>query len=135
MANAKFKSKSIQKTEAAPVQRQTDQALFLRPTVDIYEDAGSITVKADLPGVSRDQLDIQVDGNTLTIEGKVTIDMPEGMESLYADVKATRFRRSFALSNELEMDKISAEMNNGELSLHLPKRAELQPHKIEISVN
>ena len=133
MTNTKFKSKSIQKTEADPGQRQAEQEVYLRPRVDIYEDAAGITVKADLPGVSRDRLDIRVDGNNLTIEGQVTIDMPEGMESLYADVNATRFRRSFALSNELEMDKISAEMKNGELTLHLPKRAELQPHRIEIS--
>lgn len=135
MANAKFKpkSKSMQKTEAGQVQRQAEQEVYLRPAVDIYEDAASITVKADLPGVSRDKLDVQVDGNNLTIEGQATINMPEGMESLYADVNATRFRRSFTLSNELEVDKISAEMNNGELTLHLPKRAELQPHRIEIS--
>jgi len=59
--------------------------------------------------------------------------MPEGMEALYADVSATRFRRSFTLSNEFEADKISAEMHDGELTLHLPKRAEVRPRKIEIS--
>ena len=101
--------------------------------MDIYEEDAGITVKADLPGVSRDRLDVQLDGNTLTIEGEAEIDMPEGMEALYADVSATRFRRSFTLSNELEADKISAEMHDGELTLHLPKRAELQPRKIEIS--
>ena len=126
-------TKSMQTTETGQVQRQAEQALFLRPAVDIYEDSTAITVKADLPGVSRDRLDIQVDGNNLTIEGQAAIDMPEGMESLYADVNATRFRRSFALSNGLEADKISAEMNNGELTLRLPKRAEVQPRKIEIS--
>tara|TARA_R110002167_G_scaffold101150_1_gene263755 strand:- start:344 stop:739 length:396 start_codon:yes stop_codon:yes gene_type:complete len=126
-------TKSMKTTETGQVQRQAEQALFLRPAVDIYEDSTAITVKADLPGVSRDRLDIQVDGNNLTIEGQAAIDMPEGMESLYADVNATRFRRSFALSNGLEADKISAEMNNGELTLRLPKRAEVQPRKIEIS--
>tara|TARA_R110002110_G_scaffold233411_1_gene449121 strand:+ start:381 stop:776 length:396 start_codon:yes stop_codon:yes gene_type:complete len=126
-------TKSMKTTETGQVQRQAEQALFLRPAVDIYEDSTAITVKADLPGVSRDRLDIQVDGNNLTIEGQAAIDMPEGMESLYADINATRFRRSFALSNGLEADKISAEMNNGELTLRLPKRAEVQPRKIEIS--
>ena len=126
-------TKSMQTTESGQVQRQAEQELFLRPAVDIYEDSTGITVKADLPGVSRDRLDIQVDGNNLTIEGQAAIDMPEGMESLYADINATRFRRSFALSNGLEADKISAEMNNGELTLRLPKRAEVQPRKIEIS--
>jgi HSP20 family molecular chaperone IbpA len=126
-------TKSMKTTESGQVQRQAERENFLRPAVDIYEDSTGITVKADLPGVSRDRLDVQIDGNNLTIEGQAAIDMPEGMESLYADVNVTRFRRSFALSNELEADKISAEMNNGELTLRLPKRAEVQPRRIEIS--
>lgn len=128
-------TKSMKTTESGELQRQTDREAVLRPAVDIYEDSTGITLKADLPGVSRDRLDVQVDGNNLTIEGQAAIDMPEGMEALYADVNATRFRRSFTLSNELEADKISAEMKNGELTLHLPKRAELQPRKIEISAS
>ncbi|MDX1606971.1 MAG: Hsp20/alpha crystallin family protein [Candidatus Competibacterales bacterium] len=112
---------------------RTEQETFLRPPVTVYEDAGGITLKADLPGVSRDRLDIRVDRNTLTIEAEVGIDMPEGMEALYADVNITRFRRSFTLSNELEAERISAEMKDGVLTLTLPKRAELQPRRIEVN--
>ena len=125
--------KSMKTTASGQVQHQAEQEKVLRPPVDIYEDTACITIKADLPGVSRDRLDVQVDGNNLTIEGQAVINMPEGMDALYADVNATRFRRSFTLSNELEAGKISAEMNNGELTLRLPKRAEVQPRKIEIS--
>lgn len=126
-------SKTMKTTESGELQRQAETEAVLRPAVDIYEEAAGITLKADLPGVSRDRLDVHVDGNNLTIEAQAQIDMPEGMQALYADVNATRFRRSFTLSNELEVDKISAEMKNGELTLHLPKRAESQPRKIEIS--
>lgn len=126
-------SKSMKTTESGQVQRQAEREVVLRPAVDIYEDAAGITLKADLPGVSRDRLDVQVDGNALTIEGQAVIDMSEDMEALYADVNATRFRRSFTLSNELEVDNINAEMNDGELTLYLPKRAEAQPRKIQIS--
>jgi HSP20 family molecular chaperone IbpA len=125
-------SKSMKKSESGELQRQAEKEVVMRPAVDIYEDATGITLKADLPGVSHDRLDVQIEGSNLSIEGQAAIDMPEGMEALYADVKATRFRRSFTLSNELEADKISAEMNNGELTLRLPRRAELQPRKIEI---
>lgn len=128
-------SKSMNTTKSSELQRQPERDNAQRPAVDIYEDAAEIILKADLPGVSRDRLDVQVDGNNLTIEGQVTINMPEGMEALYADVNATHFRRSFTLSSELEVGKIKAEMNNGELTLHLPKRAELQPRKIEISTS
>lgn len=120
-------------TAGNQLQGKKEQGKFLRPLVDIYEDAGGITLKADLPGVSRERLDVQVDGDTLTLHGDVAIDMPEDMGATYADVNAMRYRRSFTLSRELETDQISAEIKNGELTLSIPKRAELQPRKIEIS--
>jgi HSP20 family molecular chaperone IbpA len=115
-------------------QTQAEQAPVLRPAVDIFEDPTGITLRADMPGVSRERLTVQIDGDNLSIEGQAEIQMPAGMEALYADVSATRFRRSFTLSNELEAEKIDAQMQDGVLTLHLPKRAELQPRKIEISV-
>jgi len=125
-------STDMKTTNQSQVQKSAEQDVVLRPPVDIYEDKTGITLKADLPGVSRERLNVQLDGDTLTIEGEASIDMPEGMEALYADVNATHYRRSFTLSHELEADKITAEMKNGELTLTLPKRAELQPRKIEI---
>ena len=128
-------SKAMQTTASGDLQRREDSEseVVLRPAVDIYEESDGITLKADLPGVTRERLDVQVDGKTLTIDAEAVIQMPEDMKALYADVHATRYRRSFTLSNELEADNIRAQMNNGELTLHLPKRAELQPRKIEIS--
>jgi HSP20 family molecular chaperone IbpA len=126
-------SKEMKTQETQEMQARSETEAFLRPAVDIYEDTQGITLRADLPGVSRERLNIQVDGNTLTIEGQASIDMPEGMEALYADVRATRYQRSFTLSNELDTDKISAEMKDGVLTLKLPKRAELQPRKIQVS--
>jgi len=127
-------NKEMKTREGGEMQSRSEQDVFLRPAVDIFEDGHGITVKADLPGVSRDRLDVQVDGNNLAIEGRAAIDMPEGMESLHADVRTTRFRRSFTLSNELDAGNISAEMKDGVLTLRLPKRAELKPRKIEVSV-
>ena len=92
-----------------------------------------ITIKADLPGASRERLDIQVDRNTLEIKGEASVDVPEGMEAVYADVRSTRYLRHFTLSQELETDKITAEMKDGVLILQIPKRAELHPRKIEIT--
>ncbi len=127
-------SKEMKTQDQREMRTRGTQDVFLRPAVDIYEDGSGIILKADLPGVSRERLDVQVDGNNLAIEGQAAITMPEDMEALYADVSTTRFRRSFTLSNELETDKISAEMKDGVLTLRLPKRAELQPRKIEVSL-
>ncbi|APZ43823.1 Hsp20/alpha crystallin family protein [Acidihalobacter ferrooxydans] len=125
---------TLQQTEAAQTPQSTASERVLRPAVDIIEDATGITLKADLPGTSRDRLEIQVEGDTLTLSGEVSIDIPDGMEALYADVSTTRYRRSFTLSKELDLDNIGAELKNGELTLRLPKRAEVQPRRIEVSV-
>jgi HSP20 family molecular chaperone IbpA len=110
-----------------------EQAVML-PPVDIYEDAAGITLVADLPGVSRERLSVQVDKETLLIEGEAAIEMPGEMEALHADLRTTRFRRSFSLSRELEADRIDAQMKDGVLTLTVPKRAEAQPRKIQINV-
>jgi HSP20 family protein len=127
-------SKEMKTQDRGAMQTRSGQEAFLRPAVDIYEDASRITLIADLPGVDRDRLDVQVDGNNLLIEGQASLDLSEDTEAVLADVRATRYRRNFTLSNELEKDGISAEMKDGVLTLHLPKRAELQPRRIEVSV-
>jgi HSP20 family protein len=108
------------------------QERILIPPVDICESDDGITLMADMPGVSRDQISIQVDKNTLTIEGNAQLDMPEGIQALYADVRSTRYRRSFALSGELQAENIDANLNNGVLTLRIPKRPELKPRRIEV---
>ena len=84
-------SKEMKTQGKREMQSKTESENFIRPAVDIYEDGNEITVKADLPGVSRDRLNIQIDGNNLAIEAQAAISMPEGMEALYADLKTTRF--------------------------------------------
>ena len=114
------------------VQARREDEPTLVPAVDIFEDAQGITVQAEMPGVSRERLNIQADRNALVIEGDALIDMPQGTEALYADVHATKYRRSFVLSSELEPDRIEASLADGVLTLKIPKRAEFRPRKIEV---
>jgi HSP20 family molecular chaperone IbpA len=133
MAESTTESRNVKQAEATGVQqREREPDLVLRPPVDIYEDADGITLMADMPGVSRDRLTIEVDKDMLMIEGDARIDMPEGMEALYADVRSTRYRRSFTLSGELESGQIDASLRDGVLSVRIPKRAEVRPRKIEV---
>lgn len=106
--------------------------VYLRPPADVLEDGDGITLRLDMPGVSKDRLKIQTDRNTLIVEGDVQIVMPDGMEALFAEVRSTHYRRSFALSPEIEPDKTEASFNDGVLTLRMPKRAELRPRRIEI---
>lgn len=105
----------------------------LTPPVDVIEDVNGITLYADLPGVSRENLALQLDADTLVIEGTVALDTPEAMESGHAEISLPRYRRVFTLSRELESEKASAEFRNGVLKLRIPKAAHAQPRKIEIS--
>lgn len=106
----------------------------LRPPADIFEGEDGITLLLDMPGVSRERLNIQSDRNTLSVEGDVEIDMPEDTESLHADVRATHYRRTFSVSGEqLDMDKVEANLKDGVLRIHLPKRAEVRPRRIEVT--
>jgi HSP20 family molecular chaperone IbpA len=104
----------------------------LMPPVDVIEDSTGITLYADLPGVSKDKLDLSVEGDTLNIEGQVSIDMPETMQASYAEVNCPRYRRVFTLSKELDPNRISAELSQGVLKLRIPKAEHAQPRRIEV---
>jgi HSP20 family protein len=110
------------------------QEQSLRPAMDVFEDDTGITVLADMPGVSRDKLDIQVDKDTLSIGGEILLDMPGGMEPMHADVRLTRYHRSFTLSRELDTEKVEASYKDGVLILRIPKREAHQTRRIEVKV-
>jgi len=104
----------------------------LQPEADIFEDAEGITVTLDLPGVGSSGLDIHVDRQSLTINGESGIEVPPSVEPIHAEVRSRHYRRSFALSTELEADRIEAELKDGVLTLHIPKRAEVKPRRVEV---
>ena len=114
---------------------QTRELPALLPPVDVIEDASGITLYADLPGVSKDRLNLQVDGETLTIEGEMNLEMPQGMEATHAEVGVPRFRRVFSLSKELDTEKLSAELKQGVLKLHIQKAEHAKPRKITVKAD
>jgi HSP20 family molecular chaperone IbpA len=104
----------------------------LQPEADIFEDTDGITVTLDLPGVGSDGLDIHVDRQSLTITGESGVQVPPGVEPIHAEVRSRHYRRSFALSTELEADRTEAELKDGVLTLRIPKRAEVKPRRVEV---
>ncbi len=107
----------------------------LMPPVDVIEDGAGIILYADLPGVPREKLSLHVEADTLTIEGEVALEMPEGMESTHAEVSLPRYRRVFTLSKELDTEKVAAEFAHGVLKLRIPKAEHAQPRRIEVRVD
>ena len=105
------------------------------PAVDIYETENELVVKADLPDVDPQNLDIRVENNILTIRGerkfesKVNEDNYLRIERAYGS-----FSRSFSLANSVNSDAIKADYQNGVLTLSLPKREEAKPKQIKVTV-
>ena len=106
----------------------------LTPPVDVVEDGTGITLYADLPGVSKDQLHLQVESDTLTIDADSNLRVPEGLQSSHTEVGLAHFHRVFTLSKELDTEKVSAELAQGVLTLRIPKVAQAQPRRINVEV-
>lgn len=116
------------------LQREADHATAapLVPAVDIWEDAEGIRLEADMPGVSKENLAIHVDGETLTIEGGVALGESAKMNDVYAEVRVARYRRSFVLGRDLDRERIQAELTHGVLVLRIPKLEAAKPRRIEV---
>lgn len=108
------------------------QEAALLPPVDVIEDASGITLLADLPGVPKEKLNLQLETDSLTIEGEMALGTPQDMQSNFIEVQVPRYRRVFTLSKELDGEKATAEFRNGVLKLHIPKAEHAQPRKIEV---
>ena len=117
-----------------PAQGAAD-APALRPPVDVIEDASGITLYADLPGVSRENLHLSVESDTLTIDAMLSTAVPEELTSSHSEVSLPRYHRTFTLSKELDTEKVSAELAQGVLTLRIPKAAHAQPRRIEVQVD
>lgn len=102
------------------------------PLVDIYENKDEYLVVADLPGVSHDKLSVKFDKGELTLEGQWA--EAEQGSALAREYRAMDFRRSFIVPDSVDVEKIGAALNNGVLTLHLPKSEAVKPRHIDIQV-
>ncbi|HEY5653586.1 MAG TPA: Hsp20/alpha crystallin family protein [Pontiella sp.] len=124
------KEHAVEKME----QNATDQELReYVPAVDIYEKDDGILIRFDMPGVTQEQVDIELDNNELEIVAKQTGGAPEGMELLTGEYGTGIFRRKFSVPQQIDRDQIKARLHNGVLHLELPKAEQAKPRKIEIT--
>jgi HSP20 family molecular chaperone IbpA len=105
--------------------------LFIRPAVDIFETDQGLTLLADLPGVAKEDLQIDIDRGLLTVQANARSHL--GGESVLCEFIHGNFYRQFQLPDAIDSEKIVAEMNNGVLTLHLPKSEAAKPRHIEIT--
>lgn len=108
-----------------------ERAVYQLPPVNIYETEDGFTLEADVPGVTREGIEIYLDQNELTLLGRRSLTRPETAH--YRESADGDFRRVFELHPELDTDKITARVENGVLLLHLPKREQVKPRRIAIT--
>lgn len=122
-----------EKREATTEGESTAPAKVYVPPTDIYETADALRIVMDMPGVDRSRLEVQLESNRLTITGEIDFDAYRGLEPTYTEYNVGNFRRAFTLSSKIDRDGITAEIDDGVLTLNLPKAAEVQPRKIEVT--
>ena len=105
----------------------------LRPPVDIYDTPEALVLMADLPGVSKENLDVRVDDKMLTIQAKAEDAVPG--DPIYREFELGSFFRQFELGEEIDTQRINAELKHGVMTLTLPKAEKAKPKQIEVKVS
>lgn len=121
--------KELAKTQG---REKTYQTRMFVPDVDIYEKSDAIILKADMPGVDKQNVDVNLKEGVLTIEGRVNPTEYENLQAIYSEYNVGHFSRQFNIGDEIDQSKIQAAMDNGVLTLTLPKTEKMAPRQIEI---
>jgi len=108
----------------------------LRPTsmipVDVFETADTFVVKAFIAGLTPDQVNVSIEQNIVTIHGEPQWNEPDGLRTIWSETSSGPFTRSFTLPLPVDANKVQAELENGVLTLTLPKAESVKPRKIQI---
>lgn len=103
------------------------------PRINLLENGDKFEVRAELPGISKDDISIKIQGNYLEISGKRAIEPPEGYKLHRNERSSTTFSRSFTLPDEVDAEKVDATLKDGILYLTLPKSEAAKPRQITIN--
>ncbi|WP_408435714.1 Hsp20/alpha crystallin family protein [Paraburkholderia sp. RL18-101-BIB-B] len=109
--------------------------MTLTPDVDVLEDSQGITLWADLPGATKDKLDVKVHDGNLYIEAEAVVPTPAGLRLQHAEIREPYFARAFSLSPDFDTSRIEANLQDGVLTLTIPGRDEARPRRIEVRTN
>jgi len=122
-----------QKREVEKKQESTIPARTFLPTTDIFETDSSLTLILEMPGVDKGNVDISIENGVLTVQGRLDFSKYQEMQPVYTEYNIGHYRRAFTLSNKIKQDKITADMNEGVLTLALPKAEEARPRRIAVN--
>jgi HSP20 family molecular chaperone IbpA len=121
-----------QKRELEKKEEGTVPARIFVPATDIYESEDALTVVLEMPGVDKDNVDVRIEDGVLNVEGRLDFSKYQNLVPIYTEYNIGNYARSFRLSAKIDQNKIAAEMNDGVLSLLLPKVEEAKPRAIQV---
>ncbi|QDT38270.1 Hsp20/alpha crystallin family protein [Stratiformator vulcanicus] len=128
--SGEFEASDADETQSS---EETEPRFVFTPPIDIFESEEGLVLHADLPGVSSETLDLQVQDNKLTLFGRVNPPVPDNAELRYQEYEVGDFLRSFILSDEVDHERITASLQNGVLKVTLPRAPRTAARRIEVS--
>jgi len=121
-----------EKKELATKEERTVPGRFYVPHTDVYETEDALTVVMEMPGVAREAVEIELKDDVLRVQARIDPSKYEGMEPVYTEYNVGHWMRSFALSDRVDREQIGAQLEDGVLTLTLPKAAEARPRRIAV---
>ena len=115
--------------------KPVEESIVFTPPIDIFETDSGLVLLADLPGVTTETLELQVQDNKLTLFGRVAVLTPPEGQCIHQEYQVGHFLRSFILSDEVDHERITARLNHGVLEVVLPKLPKAEPRRIQVRID
>jgi HSP20 family protein len=122
-----------QKRELVSKEEKTVPARYFVPPADIYETEEALIIVLEVPGAEKNKLDINLENDVLRLDAQIDLGKYEGYEPVYTEYNIGHFQRAFALSGKIDQDGITADLDDGVLTLTLRKAKEARPRRISLS--
>ena len=122
-------SNDISKVDSS---KKTDNEVYYVPRIDVSYNEAETLITADMPGVDTDGVDVSVQGDELIITGKCNVSIPESFNIKWQEYKLGNYRKSFKITESIDLEKISAVMKDGVLTLVLPNKKQAIPVKVKV---
>ncbi len=123
------------KNEVKAEPRKMESLPGYTPDVDLVDCGDRFELRADMPGVRSEDLSVDVEDYVLHLSGAARSEHPEGFQAAKREFEDCEYKIAYRLSHEIDLENIEAKLNNGMLSVKLPKREEVQPRKIKVEVD
>lgn len=122
-----------EKQELAQQEEKTVPGRYYTPAADIFETDDALTLMLEMPGVTKNNVDVQIENDVLRVEGKIDYSAYKDIEPVYTEYNVGHYARAFTLSSKIDRDAITARVEDGVLTLTLPKAKEASSRRIAIN--